>query len=144
MSKHMPEILHRLTIEAPPSKVYQALTEERGLASWWTRDTVAEPLAGLTAQFGFANRQTVFRMFIEKLEKDKTVTWKCLDGHPEWVGTIIAFHLEPSQTGTVLNFSHTNWERSDGILPMCSFDWARYLISLKEYVTSGRGTPHEG
>jgi len=34
----MPDILHQLTIKVPPEPVWEALTRQKGLASWWTRD----------------------------------------------------------------------------------------------------------
>ena len=140
----MPDILHRLKIEASPHQVYQALTEQRGLSSWWTRDTVTDPVAGLTAQFGFSGRKVLFHMFIESLEADKKVVWRCLGGHPEWEGTVLTFQLEPYGEGSVLHFTHAGWSSTAGIFATCNFDWARYLISLKEYLTTGRGTPHRG
>jgi uncharacterized protein YndB with AHSA1/START domain len=34
----MPEILHRVGIKSTVDKVYQALSEESGLAGWWTKN----------------------------------------------------------------------------------------------------------
>jgi len=51
--QRMPNILHRVRIKAPPDKVYKALTEERGLAGWWTKNTKASPTVGAINQFRF-------------------------------------------------------------------------------------------
>jgi uncharacterized protein YndB with AHSA1/START domain len=140
----MADILHQLFIQASPEQVYKALTERDGLASWWTRDTVVEPVQGLTAQFGFNRRQTVFEMLIVELDPFNKVVWRCIGGPDEWLGTIVAFSLDPLKDGVTLRFSHAGWKRTDGLFAVCSFDWARYLISLKEYAASGTGTPHKG
>jgi uncharacterized protein YndB with AHSA1/START domain len=42
--QRMPDILHRVGIKAPPDKVYKALTDEKGLAGWRTKNTKASPM----------------------------------------------------------------------------------------------------
>lgn len=140
----MPDILHQLVIEAPPSAVYRALTEPGELASWWTADVEAEPELGSVAVFGFDDRTTVFKMKIEDLEADGFVRWHCVGGHPEWEHTELTFDLSVDDGRTTLYFAHRGWESTDGILATCSFEWARYLTSLKSYLETGSGTPHSG
>jgi len=91
----MPEILHQLRINAPIERVYAALTQQTGLASWWTKDTKATPTLGSVAQFGFNNRQIIFRMYIGALEPNTRVRWRCLGDHPEWTDTEVSFELSP-------------------------------------------------
>jgi uncharacterized protein YndB with AHSA1/START domain len=140
----VPEILHRLLIRAKPADVYRVLTTRDGLAAWWTRDVTAEPTVGSVALFGFHQREIVFRMFIQELAEAARVRWRCLGGHPEWKDTEISFVLSPAVGGTVLDFAHRGWTSSDGIFPVCSFDWARYLTSLKTYLETATGAPHPG
>ena len=52
----MHDIKHLVTIDAPIPVVYMALTEQDGLAGWWTTDTVAEPVVGSIADFRFGDR----------------------------------------------------------------------------------------
>jgi uncharacterized protein YndB with AHSA1/START domain len=140
----MPEILHQLRINAPVERVYAALTQQTGLASWWTKDTRAAPTLGSIAQFGFNNRQIIFKMQIDALEPNKQVQWRCLGDHPEWTDTEVIFELSPDVAGTTLRFSHFKWKSTDGILARCSYDWARYLTSLKSYLETDTGMPHSG
>ncbi len=112
----MPEILHQLIIDVPPSATFDAITEQKGLSSWWTTDVKAEPTVGSIAEFGFNERAVVFDMRIVALDKPNFIRWHCLAGHPG--------------------------EFSDGILAQCSYDWARYLTSLKSYLETGTGSPH--
>lgn len=49
----MKSIYHRLQIQAPAEKVYEALTTQKGLAGWWTPDTTAKPETGSIARFTF-------------------------------------------------------------------------------------------
>jgi uncharacterized protein YndB with AHSA1/START domain len=140
----MPEILQQLSIKASPAQLFAAISEQKGLANWWTADTVAKPKGGAVAEFGFNHRQVVFRMQIEELEQNQRVVWRCLGGHPEWTGTYLVFELteEPDGKGTVVRMGHFGWRSTDGILAMCSYDWARYLTSMKSYLETGRGMPH--
>lgn len=140
----MPEILHQLTIDVPPAAVFDAITQSKGLSSWWTTDAMAEPKVGSIAEFGFNSRAMVFEIRVVALDKPNFVRWHCLVGHPEWSNTDLVFALSGHQGGTVLRFAHRGWESSEGILAQCSYDWARYLSSLKSYLETGKGTPHEG
>jgi uncharacterized protein YndB with AHSA1/START domain len=38
----MADIIHRIGIKAPPTKVYQAVSTVEGVAGWWTKDTTGE------------------------------------------------------------------------------------------------------
>src|SRR5687767_13509218 len=100
----MADILHKIEIEAPTSKVYDALSTERGLASWWTRDALATPEVGSVAEF-FG----ILKMKVTTLEQDKKVEWRCLEGPPDWVGTDLVFRLEATNEGTSVRFAHRGW-----------------------------------
>lgn len=51
----MPDILHRIGIRATPRKVYAALTEQKGLAGWWTSNTNASAKVKAVLQFRFGD-----------------------------------------------------------------------------------------
>ncbi len=140
----MPEILHQLKINAPVRRVYEALSTQDGVSRWWTRDTLMKSEVGSIAKFGFNKRAVVFEMRIDRLDHDRRVKWSCIGGHPEWESTEIIFEMRLDPAGTLLRFGHMKWKSADGILPLCSYDWARYLTSLKSYLETGKGSPHTG
>lgn len=137
----MAEILHDLIIKAPTAKVYQALSEQKGLANWWTRHAEVEPRTNSIAQFSFDHGRIRLRMKILRLIMNKAVVWHCLGGQPEWDDTQVYFELEPTREGTLLHFAHRGWKRPTGLLAKSSFDWARYLLSLRSYLEKGKGYP---
>ena len=139
----MPEILHQLVIEVKPTAVFDAITTQKGLSSWWTTDVKAEPIVGSIAEFGFNSRATVFEIRIVGLDRPHFVRWHCMIGHAEWANTDLVFAMTTHRGGTVLRFAHRGWESSDGILAQCSYDWAMYLTSLKSYLETGSGSPHD-
>ena len=140
----MPDIIHQVTIKGSESQIYYALTQQEGLAGWWTRHAHVGTVVGATSTFSFNNGETVFTMRVDELNDPNLVRWYCLSGHPEWARTTIEFDLEPGAAGTTLvNFKHLGWRSTDGILGMCSYDWAGYLWSLKELIELGVGHPYE-
>jgi len=49
----MVDIIHRVGIEAPVSKVYAALSTIDGLAGWWTANTSGAADIGKTIETGY-------------------------------------------------------------------------------------------
>ena len=89
----MPDILHRIGIKASPEKVYAPLTEQEGLAGWWTKETKATPKVGAVLQFRFGDRG-FNDMKVLEMVPGKRVKWQCVDGAREWIGTELTFDLK--------------------------------------------------
>ena len=136
----MAVIGHLLDIASPPERVYRAITEQAGLASWWTRDATAVPEVGSIAEFKFGARYHN-KMRVSDLQPDLRVEWECLEGDREWVGTKFVFDLEPAGGSTILRFGHTGWREETDFFATCNFNWGYYLHSLKDYCERGKGTP---
>lgn len=134
-------IYHKLLIEAPVEKIYGALTTQKGLAGWWTPETIAKPEVGSVARFAFG--ASYFKeMEITELKPYNSVTWLCLKAYEEWVGTTITFELEPHRKGSTLSFHHDGWAAYTSEFAGCSFDWALFLRSLKLLCETGKGIPY--
>jgi len=92
----MTEILHKISISAPPSEIFAALTEQSGLSGWWTENVHAEPKVGAICRFRFDN-DTGPDVKILELKDNKFVRWRCVahsdDPKHEWVGTELFFKL---------------------------------------------------
>ncbi len=136
----MAEIKHFLIIKASPEKVYRAITEQEGLASWWTRETIAKPQVGSVAEFKFGN-QYHNKMRIIRLEPYKIVEWECIMGDKEWIGTTFYFELILNGENTSLRFTHGNWKEMTDFFASCNFHWGHYMRSLKDYCETGKGEP---
>ena len=126
----MPAIKHLLRIKASPEKVYQAVTSQKGLSSWWTAKTKADAIIGSVAEFWFSD-QYHDKMYVKELVKNKMVEWECIDGDKEWIGTRINFSIFPDEDGTTLLFSHYEWKEETDFYASCNFQWGRYMKSLK-------------
>jgi len=134
-------ICHRLLIKTSVEKVYEALTTQEGLAGWWTPDTKAKPELHSVSRFAFG--PDYFKeMKVEELKPYSKVKWLCIKGYEEWIGTTIAFELEPHQKGATLLFHHDEWKEYSEGFASCSYDWALFLRSLKFLCESGKGFPY--
>ncbi len=134
------EILLETIVKAAREAVYKALTEETGLSAWFTADSAVE---GSRVDFGFDGGQRAIIVEVARLEPHQSVEWIMLQGFPTWELTQarITWTLTPYENATMIRFSHSGWETTDGAFASVAYKWAGYIASLKAYVETGRGTP---
>lgn len=139
------------SINAKPEKVYQALTQEKGLRNWWTETCTAEQKVGGKATFHFG--KSFNTMQIAHLDPNHKVEWKCIDQHhastnfsknDEWIGTRLIFQLKSNaQGGTDLDFTHEGLNKSLECYDACFKGWTHFIkTSLKNYLETGHGKPY--
>lgn len=138
----MADILHKIQIQARPEQVYKALITLEGLKSWWTDDVRGESTIGKTLEFRFNKGEIVTLMKVFELEPSRLVKWVNINEEGEWPGTEFTFKLTESDDGTLLNFGHTKWREVTDLYQHCNTKWAYFLLSLKSYLETGKGTPH--
>ena len=138
----MPDIRHRVVISAPLESVYEAVATASGVSEWWTRDGVrGESNEGSRLQFFFGQPEPAAVMEVTRLDPEGHVRWTCVEGADEWVGTTIAFDLTRQGDDTVVLFTHADWREPVDFMAHCSARWAYFLLSLKSYLETGKGTP---
>jgi uncharacterized protein YndB with AHSA1/START domain len=141
----MVDIIHRVGIKAPVSKVYAALSTIEGVAGWWTRETTGSSKVGGTVEFRFrrpnGDIMGAMNMEVLALEPGKKVHWRCTAGPDEWIGTDVTFDLTQDGDYTIIIFAHRNWREAVEFTAHCSMKWATFLLSLREYVETGKGKP---
>jgi len=136
------EIRHEVGIKAEPEGVYQALTDIKKLAGWWTSDTRGDgsEVGGLL-EFWFG--ENCHRFEVVELQPGRLVHWRAkpVDSSDEWVGTEVSFSLATNEKQCYVRFRHSGWHNNDGIFPHTSTKWAVFLLSLKDLLEKGRGQP---
>jgi uncharacterized protein YndB with AHSA1/START domain len=138
----MPDITHRVVISAPLDRVYEAVATADGVSEWWTRDGVrGESQEGSSLAFFFNQPEPSAVMQVARLDPDGHVSWNCVGGAEEWIGTRVTFDLTPAGEETVVLFSHTGWRNPTEFMAHCSARWAYFLFSLKSLTETGKGTP---
>jgi uncharacterized protein YndB with AHSA1/START domain len=135
----MPDILHRISVTAPPHAVYSALTTTDGLSRWWAMDTSGGESVGDVLAFRFDLGGIDMRVL--ELERDARVLWSVVDGPQEWLGTTVSWDLSTAGDDTVVLFAHRGWSQEVEFMHHCSTKWAAFLLSLKSLVETGKGEP---
>ncbi len=129
----MATLYHEIRIDAPPERVYEALTTTEGLRGWWTPDASAEPIVGSIAVFGFYNRAVVFRMRIDALRPNRRVDWTCVGDYESWLNTRISWQLKKVDGGTLTKFRHAGWPSVRGTFAETNTTWGALMYHLKSY-----------
>jgi uncharacterized protein YndB with AHSA1/START domain len=129
----MPDILHRISIDAPPEDIRELVTTTDGIARWWT-GRPAEGDAAVGGRFGiyFGDAETPAAVMQMQSDAPDEVVWRVIDGPGAWLGTLITFAFRPSGNGgTTLLFTHASWAEASEFMSGCSTNWGAYLTSLK-------------
>ena len=129
----MPEILHRISIDAPQQRVHDLIASTDGVGRWWTgRPLTGEHAVGSSVGvvFGDADRPAAVMHVVTDTPDE--VEWRVTDGPESWIDTRITFELRPRGAGgTTLLFTHSGWEKTSEFMSGCSTNWGAYLTSLK-------------
>ena len=136
----MPDIMHSLKIQTPPDRLYQAITTAEGIRNWWTRDASLDEAVGGTGEFGFYGRRFVAKIAIDALEPQARVNWRVTNS--AWPGDVVEFDLSPQSNHTRLAFAHRGFAEADQRYASATTRWGGYLLSLKSYLETGKGSPN--
>jgi len=133
------DIRINVVIKTAAEMIYEAVTTQEGLESWWCKNTTAKPEPGFVNIFVFGKFRN--EMKVTKLTPHKKVEWKCINSIDEWIGTDISFDLEEKDGNTIVRFAHAGWKSATDTLAGCTYDWAIFMKSLKSFCETGTGTP---
>jgi uncharacterized protein YndB with AHSA1/START domain len=136
-------LMHTALVDADARKIYEAISTSKGLASFWTVDSHAEPRVGSTATFGFHGPKLEVK--VDELKPGHLVKWSPTGGFDDWKGTTITWEIVPAKDGAnEVRFSHDGWP---GKLPASelasvNYTWGRVVGRLKKYVETGVPAPY--
>ncbi len=141
----MISIAHRIGISVDETQVYEALTTISGLGKWWTEEVVGDSHLGGQITFTFHSPQGELRgrivMEVIQTNPNHLVAWRCVDGPSDWIGTEVTFSLHHSEGQTIVMFTHNKWPEANEHTAHCSTKWVIFLLSLRDYLETGRGRP---
>ena len=133
----MVDILHRIGVESvAPEKAYQAIATKEGVASWWIGDTSGDDSVGGVLDFGGGIKARVV-----ELRPAERVDWEVIEGPEEWIGTHITFDIKQDDGWTIVLLGHRGWAEPVEFMHHCSTKWAVFMLSLKQVLETGTGTP---
>ena len=141
----MVDIIHRIGMKSAAIQVYDALSTIDGLSHWWTEEVEGDESLGGKIEFSFRSETGEVKgnmvMEVKVLIPEKEVRWRCIDGPDEWIGTDITFELSQQGDQIIILFGHRNWREAIEFTAHCSMKWAVFLLSLRDYVETGKGKP---
>lgn len=111
----MADIVHQLRMRAAADEVFRAVTVEGLLKPWWSSDG---------------------KLAVKCVERadGAHVSWRCIDGPAEWIGTDITFAFAREGSETIVRFAHRNWQDTTEAFARCTTKWARVLMALQARV----------
>jgi len=136
-----------IDIAAPVAEVFEAITTDEGLASWWASSASGCGAAGATVVLGFSGLEETISFRIDSETYPTSVIWTCLrhTGLPDWDGTKVVFRLRGRGTDTTeLSFQHVGLVDELDCYEQCHAGWDHFLASLRSYVEIGSGSPFSG
>jgi uncharacterized protein YndB with AHSA1/START domain len=129
----MAEILHRVSIAAPPSEVHDLIATNEGIERWWTGRTVDGDTAvggRLALYFSRGDAPSAVMEILD--DRPERIAWRCVEGPEDWLETRITFSLKPGPDGgTTLLFEHAGWREPNEFMGGCTTNWGAYLTGLK-------------
>ncbi len=132
-----------ITIDAPPEAVFDAVTTVSGLARWWNSVSGSGAEGGeLSFDMGRPEGPLVIR--VRSAERPRSIVWNVLACPflPDWVGTTVVFDLGRDEHGQcALFFRHHGLSPQLDCYDICRRSWDHYLPSLRDYLTTGTGSP---
>jgi uncharacterized protein YndB with AHSA1/START domain len=137
----MSTLYHSVPVKASPEKVYAAVATQAGMQGWWTHDTKMTPKVGGKAEFGFDDRQMVFRMTIEEMTPHRSIKMRCAGDHPDWEGTSLEWVVKPTADGSGLRFYHRGLRDITPFMAGCNSMWGNLMFRIKAFVETGKPSP---
>lgn len=133
----MADIRHSIQIAAQAEAIYPLVATGKGFSRWWVMDTTQ---SGDAVDLGFFNRSTIYRLRLKDAAPPSRAEWECETGE-EWKGTRIAFQLEPTESGTLLRFSHSGWRLQSEYFISCNTTWGELMFRLKAAAEGNESGP---
>src|SRR5512143_1615194 len=138
----MSDILHDLSIRAPVSRVFEAVSTPAGLDRWWTARAAGTPETGADYELWFGP-EYAWRATVRRCVPDRVFELELTRSMPDWTGTLVTFMLTPSDVGTQLRFAHTGWPSASEHFRISTYCWAMYLRILRRDLEFGESVPYE-
>ncbi len=131
---------HKIRLHAAPDHVYQALTTQAGLQSWFTPHVEGQVSEGHEVKMSFSGKEP-FRWRMSAFKPTTHVHWKCLEGPGSAKGTSVTYTLNGQGGQTVLECDHGGWPEGHEAFATCNTLWGILMGRLKEYAETGKANP---
>ena len=138
----MATLYHQVWVNASAVTLYEAISTENGIGSWWDKPKATETEIGPVLEFRPGAEHRVLRMKVLELVQGKRVEWECISTHPThspasaWTGTHVIFALTEREKVAILDFRHSGWDEDSEYFGFCNYQWGVALQKLKHWCES--------
>jgi uncharacterized protein YndB with AHSA1/START domain len=133
----MKTIEHHLLINAPASRVYEAIATADGISAWWDKQTPKQTDRGLVLEHNPGAEHGIVQLLVLDRVPNTRVEWECISTHPAsspasvWTGTHFIFELAARDGATALTFRQTGYDDSSPFFTSNAEAWLKVLANLK-------------
>lgn len=138
----MADLQHAISIAANPDQVFDAVSTEDGLASWWTPNVQIRGEGEAERYvFGFDDGSVRAVFSLRERQEPERLVLACVGGIEDWQGTELVFAVEPIEGGTLVRFDHAGWTTEDWYYRQCNSTWGHLMYHLKRACEEGVDDP---
>ena len=140
----MNNIRHFIGARTTKEAMFKAISTPDGIEKWWSTQAKGIPEAGETLELYFEGITTLKFRYEQIIPNEKLVI-RCIDGFKTWYDTVLTHELEEKDGQVFLTHIHSNIDPEDlEALTYFNTKWTVYLLSLKDFLEKGKGTPAPG
>lgn len=136
------DIYHELEIKVSIEKVFEAVSDPKGLINWWPLTCNGIPKLNQTYNFYFSDKFNWFGKVVG-LNQNKTFYVSMTKSDSDWNGTTFGFDLNEDGNTVQVTFSHKGWPKCNEHFKRSSLCWEQLLNGLKQYLEKGIIIPFE-
>jgi len=135
-----------ITVDATPREAFDAIND---VAGWWGRITGST--TSVDDEFVYVVPGLHYSGFrVTEIVPTRRIAWFVTGSYldftadkQEWNGTTVRFHIDETDEGTRITFTHEGLEPRDECYGVCSNAWSMFVNdSLKTFIETGKGTPY--
>jgi uncharacterized protein YndB with AHSA1/START domain len=136
----MAKTSHKITINAPKSRVFDALSTKDGLKGWYTSQVEGEVGQGKIVVLGFRD-EVPFRWRVVEMTSPTRIQWECVEGPGAAAATRVDFRLSDRDGGTTVECDHHGFDETDKALKSCNTRWGILLGRLRDFAETAKPVP---
>lgn len=137
----MAKVKHRVGVNGPVDQVFAAITASEGFAGWWASSAEVRVEIGGKVDLTF-DGLAVLKFKYRDIQENRKVDLQCVEGPAPWQDSELLFGLEQAEDQVFVTLTHQKDASSEEDFLYFSTKWACYLLSLRDFVETGKGRPY--
>jgi len=137
----MTKIKHQVGIVGNIGKIFQMVSEPKGLDRWWATKADGKAEEGKVVDLYFSDVVTLSFKVVE-LQENVLIHLRCVSGPYPWQDCDLIFSFKQDADQVWVSLIHENEVATDDEFLYFNTKWPCYLLSLRDLIESGQGRPY--